>query len=893
MPDPPSAVPPMSDILRDQIQSSLGAAYTIERELGGGGMSRVFVATEQALGREVVVKVLPPEMAASVSIERFKREIMLAARLQHPHIVPLLAAGESEGLPYFTMPYVQGESLRVRLARGGELPVAEAMRVLREIASALAYAHERGIVHRDIKPDNVLLSGGAAMVTDFGVAKALSASSNADHSGMTSLGVALGTPAYMAPEQASADPAVDHRADIYAFGILSYELLTGQTPFGGRTPQGLLAAHVTESPEPIQKRRSSLPAGLAALVMRCLEKRPADRPQSAAEIVHALDDLTTPSGGMPPAISVSGRAVGPVTGRRPIVAGLAVVAGIAVLAVSVWSVLRTRSRDAAAANVAPHRVVVATFQNRSGDQQLDPVGVMAADWIARGLAGTGIVDVAGTAAELESRAGVKVGSGSDAVVRLGHEARAGIVISGAYYKQGDSLLFQADFTDVAQGKLLSSVGPVSSSVARPLDGVEKLRQRVTGALAPLLDSTLAGLTQVMTNPPSYEAYREFLRGEALFYTDEAAAATALAHAATLDSTYLYPLLREIGVLQNLGRMKEADSVALVVEHRRGALSPYESAFFDLLRATSKYHLPARLDAAQRMVAAAPTAAFPKYIEAGLQNEAGHPRRALVILDSLDPLSGALRGRIYFYSYYHAALHALGEHERSVTVTRRGRAQHPGRLSLVSQELLALAALGRAADISARLDSMGLMQPDRYVTPLGVAAAVLWEARAHDHPEIVSVVAPWMERFMALHARDQSPRYRLNAFAALDAWTRVESLADSLVATDSTDAISMSWSAIAAARRGDRSKAATLGRRIGALSVVARALDGSARLLDTETARLRARANVAAALGDLEGATTLLKSLPADGWETMQYHIGPAFELLRSYPGFQALIKPRG
>src|SRR5437773_6534502 len=263
-------------------------------------MSRVFVAAETARDRKVVIKVLPPETAAQVSLERFKREILLAAKLQHPHIVPLLTAGESNGLPYFTMPFVDGESLRVRLARHGELPVNHAIRMLREIASALAYAHEHGIVHRDLKPDNVLLSAGSAMVTDFGVAKALSASSNAEHGGITSLGVALGTPAYMSPEQASADPGVDHRADIYSLGVLAYELLTGQPPFAGRTPQNLLAAHVTEAPEAINRRRASLPPALAALVMRCLEKRPADRPQSASEVVHGLDEITTPSGGMQP-----------------------------------------------------------------------------------------------------------------------------------------------------------------------------------------------------------------------------------------------------------------------------------------------------------------------------------------------------------------------------------------------------------------------------------------------------------------------------------------------------------------------------------------------------------------------------------------------------------------
>ena len=224
--------------LREQLALTLGDAYSLERELGGGGMSRVFVATEKALGRRVVVKVLPEEMAGQVSLERFKREIALAARLQHPHIVPLLTAGDANGLPYFTMPLVEGESLRARLARHGELPLSEAIRLLREIASALSYAHERGIVHRDIKPDNVLLSGGSAMITDFGVAKAISASSNSEGGNTTSMGVALGTPAYMSPEQASADPAVDHRADIYAFGVLAYEVLTGQPPFAGRAPQG-------------------------------------------------------------------------------------------------------------------------------------------------------------------------------------------------------------------------------------------------------------------------------------------------------------------------------------------------------------------------------------------------------------------------------------------------------------------------------------------------------------------------------------------------------------------------------------------------------------------------------------------------------------------------------
>jgi eukaryotic-like serine/threonine-protein kinase len=260
-------------------------------------MSRVFLAEETRLSRQVVIKVLPPEMGAGVNAERFEREIRLAARLQHPHIVPLLTAGASGDLLYYIMPFIAGESLRGKLAREGELPVAEVARILREVTDALAYAHRNGVVHRDIKPENVLMSEGHAVVTDFGVAKAVSASSG---SSLTSLGVALGTPAYMAPEQAAADPHVDHRADLYAVGVLAYEMLCGRTPFVAATPQAMLAAHITQAPEPVLQHRRTVSPALSSAIMRCLEKRAADRWQSAAELAAQLEAAATPSGGHVP-----------------------------------------------------------------------------------------------------------------------------------------------------------------------------------------------------------------------------------------------------------------------------------------------------------------------------------------------------------------------------------------------------------------------------------------------------------------------------------------------------------------------------------------------------------------------------------------------------------------
>src|SRR3954471_5615430 len=285
------------DALVDQLSRALGTAYRIERELGGG-MSRVFLATETALGRRVVIKVLPTDVGREVSAERFNREIGLAARLQHAHIVPLLTAGEAGVVPYFTMPYIEGETLRSRLG-SGELPIPEAVRILRDVAGALAHAHARGVIHRDIKPENILLSEGTALVSDFGVSKAVAEAGAERGATMTSIGVALGTPAYMAPEQIAADTKIDHRADIYAFGVVAFEILTGRNPFAGRSVQATMAAHVMETPPPVQSQRSTTPPALAALVDSCLAKSPADQPQKPQSLGEVLDSLNTPTSSQP------------------------------------------------------------------------------------------------------------------------------------------------------------------------------------------------------------------------------------------------------------------------------------------------------------------------------------------------------------------------------------------------------------------------------------------------------------------------------------------------------------------------------------------------------------------------------------------------------------------
>lgn len=279
--------------------AELGDAYIIERELDGG-MSCVFVAEDRELARRVVIKVLHPHLAASVSVERFRREILTVAALQHPHIVGVLRTGTASGLPYFIMPYVDGESLAKRLTAGGRMSVRDTVAVLKDVSRALAFAHERGVVHRDIKPGNILLAGGSAMVTDFGVAKALSSARRTGPvdpaRGLTTDGASIGTLLYMAPEQAAADPDIDGRADIYSLGATAYEMLTGAPPFVGLPARAMLAARMSTLPATVSSVRGDVTLELNDLVMRCLATDPADRPSTAQEVVDTLEGPNVMSG---------------------------------------------------------------------------------------------------------------------------------------------------------------------------------------------------------------------------------------------------------------------------------------------------------------------------------------------------------------------------------------------------------------------------------------------------------------------------------------------------------------------------------------------------------------------------------------------------------------------
>lgn len=486
--------------LREQLQEILGSTYKIERELGGGSMARVYIATESALDRRVVIKVLPPEVAAGVKVERFKREIQFLARLNHPHIVPMLAAGGDGGLSYYVMPFMQGESLRARIVSQGALPQGQVVRILREVASALAFAHRNGIVHRDIKPDNVLITGGSAMVTDFGVAKALSVSTgDGDPNALTSLGIALGTPSYIAPEQATADPASDHRADIYSFGAMAYEMLSGKPPFAARTPQAMLAAHITEEPEPLIERMPGVSPALNSLVMRCLEKLPADRPQTADEIVNILDEIVltrnesaTPSGGggalereKTDSAQASKKRTRYAASYRPYLIALGVIALIALIFGAKWLLGRSREAGpagtAGTAALATKSIAVLPLVNVNGDSLNEYFSDGMSDEIMSALGKVPGLHVA-------SRTSAFAFKGRRLDAReIGRRLNVGALLEGTVRRDGDNIRVSVQLTNVANNLALWS-----DSYERPMKDVFVVQDSISQAIVAALSLTLSG-----------------------------------------------------------------------------------------------------------------------------------------------------------------------------------------------------------------------------------------------------------------------------------------------------------------------------------------------------------------------------------------------------------------
>ncbi|MFN2566517.1 MAG: protein kinase [Gemmatimonadaceae bacterium] len=487
----------MTGDLRQELQGIVGETYELQRELGGGGMSRLFLATDRSLRRPVVIKVLPPERTSTVSAIRFQREIELAAQLQHPHILPVHAAGARDGLLYYVMPFVPGESLRHRLLRDRRLRVADALRIVREVADALAYAHHLGVIHRDIKPENVLLAQGHALLADFGIARALAKvrSTPGDDDRLTDSGMAMGTPGYMAPEQVAGGGRVDARADIYALGVVAYEMLAGTPPFTGPTAQAIITAHLTKTPPQIRWVREDVPRPVADAIRTALEKDPDLRFRTAAEFRDALDEAEVEGG---------------VAGRRG--APARVLARLLSAARRLRGAGRRRAAESRqpATLLSPATVAVLPFAVR-GSPRLSYLGDGMVDLLSTRLDGAGELRAADPRAVLGivSQQNARVldpARGRLIAERLG----AGRFILGSLLEAGGRVQVTASMYD-ASGTLQSSATATAGDEGELFAVVDALAIQLLSSDGAGVRSGLTGLAATTT--ASLPALKAYLQGE--------------------------------------------------------------------------------------------------------------------------------------------------------------------------------------------------------------------------------------------------------------------------------------------------------------------------------------------------------------------------------------------
>jgi serine/threonine-protein kinase len=551
----------MSDSL-ERLREGLAGKYRIDRELGRGGMATVYLAIDEQRDRSVALKVLHPDLAATLGSERFEREVKLASKLQHPHILSVYDSGDAGGQLWYTMPFVQGESLRDRMSREGQLPIRDAMRIARESALALDYAHRNGVVHRDIKPENILLSDGQAIVADFGIARAVS-----DEHGLTQTGMAVGTPGYMSPEQATGERTLDARTDIYALGCVLYEMIAGEQPITGPNAQAIIARKMTETPRSLTTVRNTVPPALSQLVDAMVARSAADRPESAKAVASTLEEIT--------ASGASG-ATGAVTAARPAVGSRAMWIGIAAVLVLgggafAWRTMRS-------APDGGYRIAVLPFENEgSADQDYFAEGMT--DEVRSRLSSVPGLQITARASTRQYKKTTKKPED------IGRELSVDYLLTGTVrWSKGngpDRVRVTPELVQVSNNRskwsvafdtVMSDVFAVQSAIA------SHVAQNLNVALAPPTQQRLASRPT-----ENLEAYDEFLKGEQITANvgsgDSKVLNVGIPHyerAVQLDSNFLQAwsqLSRALSYINNAGPTVETMERNRVATERATMLGP--------------------------------------------------------------------------------------------------------------------------------------------------------------------------------------------------------------------------------------------------------------------------------------------------------------------------------
>ena len=831
----------------------------------------VYLARDLRNRRRVALKVLRPEIADGLGGDRFLREIEIAANLTHPNILPLHDSGDADGLLYYVMPYVEGETLRQRLNREKQLPLDDVWEITRELSDALGYAHSQGIVHRDIKPENVLIEEGHAVISDFGIARAVSAAAG---DAATETGVAVGTPLYMSPEQGTGETDLDTRSDVYSLGCCVWEMLAGDPPYTGPTAQAVLARKAAEPLPHLRAVRETVPEEVEQAISKALAKVPADRYATAHAFQQAL------ASGM--RRSAQFRAI---RQRRRLYV-LMSLAGIVAVAVIVQLIRGPRVR------LEPNRVVVGTFENQSGDPELATFGGIAADMITQDLTRSdSLVVVPAVVARSASdwvHSQVAEGRAHNPIRALGEATGAGIVITGSYYRIGDAILIQTEVSDARRGRVLGSVQPVQGAAGAPDEALEQLRNHITGLLAITFDPRLAPSVGAGSRPPSYEAYRAFSDGMEHYIRQEwSQAVPHFARAYALDSTFVRSLLYESLSLFNRRAWAEADSVLQIAAPSRDQLSAYERHFLDYRSALSAGDRGSALRAIRQAAAIAPgsKAVYNLAVEAW---EGNHRGEALEALESIDPERGPMRDWLGYWRILSGGYHLEGDHKRERRVARRARRILSDQVGALLLEVRAVAALGQTEAVAALLAEARSITDDASGKSVGELTAVAaMELRVHGYAEeaeeMFQRAADWYEGLPGdtLSASVRAEYARV--LYALERWDEAQALYAALAAVVPEDIGHRAQLGLIAARRGDIMAAEEIEAWLAGLSDRYRFGEHTYD-----------RATIAAVLGEREAAVNLLREAFGQAYPqgSMLVHRDFDLESLFDYPPYVELMEPK-
>jgi tRNA A-37 threonylcarbamoyl transferase component Bud32/TolB-like protein len=875
----------MADVM-DRLQRAVGDRYAIEREVGRGGMATVYLARDLKHERHVAIKVFHPELAQVLGSERFLREVKVTAQLHHPHILPLYDSGNADGLLYYVMPYVEGESLRDRLERERQLPLEDALQISREVAEALAYAHSHDVIHRDIKPENILLESGHAVVADFGIARAITV---AGGQRLTATGMALGTPAYMSPEQGAGEQALDGRSDLYSLGCVLYEMLAGEPPITGPSVAAVLARKSVDVPVELRRVRSAVPASVEQTVTRALSVLPADRQRTALEFAEQLSSVAVIHTEPAPGPDAAGA---PIARRRRLAPWRLAVVGLAVLgaAVVLWRVM---SRGASDATVAANRVVVVPFDNRTGDSALNPIGGMVADWITEGLARTAEVQVVPSMIVVQTLGELRSGSGGGTsevpIQDLARATQSSVAVTGSYYRHGDSLEFHSEVLDVTSGGQLGALEPVLGPAKHPTAAIDTVRAHVMAMLA----ARLGGIRwEIPTSvqPPNYDAYRAYADGMSRWIAgDYLEAAVLWERAYVLDSTYLRAVIMAANAYGNAAKQAKSDSLLAFIQRRRNQLSPYDQYRIDWLLAGRRGDREAQLRAARAGVELAPYGTIRSSLVLSLE-AVNRPREALAELEDIvaQGAGGMANAWYRVWGVRTELYHVLGEHEKELRIAQAGRAQLGSTPRMLEYEGRALAALGRMEDLRAVTEEALVKGPGQGVMAGDVLLSIAEELRAHGHgvegAELTDRALAW---YRAQPQAMNRPGWRWDLLVSLlylrERWADAAAQWDSLPA-DSTNVVQrLGLSGTLAAHLGLADSARTIDRALARLD-----------LPDLRGQHTLWRARIAAVLGDKDSAVTLLRQAFAQGLGYgIWLHVDTDLEALRDYKPFKELVRPKG